>query len=351
LIEALRARRESDRDRAARVLWRIGPPAVNPLLAVLQERNASPDLRAAAAHALGMIRDTSAITGLTSLLRDNRYFVREQAARALGQMGEPAVDMLLEMAGSSTPATREAAIEALGVAGTVRAVDRVIEALSDANPNVRSVAVRALGESASDRAVPHLMAVLRDDSSALRGQAAASLARLGAAALPSLITALRDVKPSVRQLAAEALGDIGSKDAVAPLIEVVTADQSGARPEAIGALGKIGDPAAIDPIIAALRATSVAVRKRAVGALTRFRDPRAINALGSALLDQNEEVRQAAAMGLGEIGDDRAVPKLERLADSDASADVRAAAVQAIERIRQDQALRPKPEQPKTRRP
>src|SRR5262249_58154480 len=75
LIEALRARRESDRDRAARVLWRIGAPSVDPLLAVLQERNATPELRASAAPALGMIRDTTPITGLTLLLPDNRYFV------------------------------------------------------------------------------------------------------------------------------------------------------------------------------------------------------------------------------------------------------------------------------------
>jgi HEAT repeat protein len=68
------------------------------------------------------------------------------------------------------------------------------------------------------------------------------------------------------------------------------------------------------------------------------------------LSDQNEEVRQSAAAGLGEIGDDRAILKLERLADSDPSGDVRAAAVQAIERIRQERKA-VKPEPPKSSRP
>ena len=351
LIEALRAHRESDRDRAARVLWRIGAPSVDPLLAVLQDRSSTPEMRAASARTLGIIGDKRAIKGLALVLKDERYFVRQQAAIALGQMGDSAVGLLLEMAGSSTPTTREAAIEALGSTSSTRALERVIEALSDSNPNVRSAAVRALGESSSERAVPHLIALLRDESSALRGQAAASLGRLGSVAMPSLISALKDGKPSVRQLAAAALGDIGSKDAVGPLIDLVTTDQSGARPEAIEALGKIGDPAAITPILSVLRTASVAVRKRAIGALARFRDARAIEALTTALLDQNEEVRQSAAAGLGDIGDDRVIAKLERLADNDSSSDVRAAAVQAIERIRQDQRTGLKPGLQKPSRP
>jgi HEAT repeat protein len=351
LIEAFHSHRESDRDRAARVLWRIGAPAVEPLLAVLQERSATPEMRTASASALGMIGDPRAIKGLALLLRDERYFVRQRAAQALGRIGEPAVDLLLEMSSSSTPATREAAVEALGSTASKRAVDRVIESLSDSNSNVRSAAVRALGESSSESAVPHLMALLRDESSALRGQAAASLAKLGAVALPSLISALKDSKPSVRQLAAEALGDIGSRDAVAPLIELVTTDQSGARPEAIEALGKIGDPAAISPILSVLRTGSVAVRKRAMGALAGFRDSRAIEALTIALSDQNDEVRQAAAAGLGEVADERSIARLERLADNDASSDVRAAAVQAIERIRHDQRPGIKTESQKPSRP
>jgi HEAT repeat protein len=229
-------------------------------------------------------------------------------------------------------------------------LDRVIEALSDQNSNVRAAAVRALGESASERAVAPLMGVLRDETSTFRPQAAASLARLGPVAMPSLIRALKDPKPSVRQLVAQSLGEIGSKEAVQALIELITTDQSGARPEAIEALGKIGDPAAIAPILSVLHSGSVAVRKRAVAALAKFRDPRALDAMTAALADQNEEVRQSAASGLGEIGDEHSIAPLERLADKDTSSDVRAAAAQAIERIRQEKS-RVKPDGLKLSRP
>ena len=88
-----------------------------------------------------------------------------------------------------------------------------------------------------------------------------------------------------------------------------------------------------------------------MGALAGFRDTRAIDALTIALSDQNDEVRQAAAAGLGEVGDERSIARLERLEDNDASSDVRAAAVQAIERIRHDQRPGIKTESQKPSRP
>jgi HEAT repeat protein len=141
-------------------------------------------MRASAAHALGVIGDPRAIDGLALLLRDERYFVRVVAARAMGQIGEPALARVLEMTASSTPALRESAIEALGSINSPRAISRIIEALSDPSNGVRSAAVRALGESGSEQGVSQLIAILRDDQNPLRAQAGASLARLGPRAVP-----------------------------------------------------------------------------------------------------------------------------------------------------------------------
>jgi HEAT repeat protein len=46
-------------------------------------------------------------------------------------------------------------------------------------------------------------------------------------------------------------------------------------------------------------------------------------------------VRRRAAEALGEIGDERALPELERVAKKDKDSDVRMAAREAMERIRQ----------------
>ena len=334
LIEILKAPRQADRERAARVLWRIGPAAVEPLLAVLEDRSATPEMRVAAAGALGVIGDRRAITDLALLLRDERYFVRQAGARALGQIGEPAVDRLLEMASSSTPSVRESAIEALGSTSSSRAIGRIVEALKDSNTNVRSAAIRALAETRSERGANELAAILRDESNLLRAQAGAALARLGPAAVSVLVPMLNDTRPSTRQLAAEALGDIGSAEAVAPLLELIRRDQSGARLEAIEAVGKIGDRSAIDTLLPLVKATSVAARKKTVAALSHFHDPRVVDALIGSLADQDEEVRLLASAGLGEVGEPRAIPALEKLADDDRNADIRAAAAQSASRLR-----------------
>jgi HEAT repeat protein len=352
LIDLLRADREADRERGIRVLTKIGAPAVEQLIALLQDRKSPGEVRAAAARTLGIIGDARAITPLSGALRDENAFLRQQSALALGVIGEPALDQLMSMASAALPATREIAIEALGSIHSERSLNRVIEALADQNPGVRSSAVKALGNSSSERAVPHLMALMRNESGTLKSQAAASLARLGAIALPQLISTLKDSQPSIRSLAAESLGEIGSKEAVGPLIELIKTDSSGARTEAIAALGRIGDPSAIEPILALMRGGSVTLRKKSVAALTRFRDPRVVDALVAALTDQSEEVRELAAAGLGEVGDARVLASLERAADRDESPDVRAAAARAIVQLRalnQDQGA--KPVQQKATRP
>ncbi len=273
LVDLLRTDREADRERGIRILTKIGAPAVEQLIALLQDRRSPADVRAAAARTLGIIGDARAITPLSGALREENAFLKQQAAIALGVIGEPAIDQLMSMASSSLPATREIAIEALGTIHSERALNRVIEALTDQNPGVRSSAVKALGASSSERAVPHLMALMRNETGTLRSQAAASLARLGAVALPQLISTLKDSQPSLRALAAESLGEIGSKEAVGPLIELIRTDLSGARGEAIAALGRIGDPSAIEPILGLMRGGLITVRKKSVAALTRFREP------------------------------------------------------------------------------
>jgi HEAT repeat protein len=352
LVDLLRAEREADRERGVRVLTKIGAPAVEQMIALLLDRKAPNDARAAAARTLGIIGDARAITPLSATLRDENSFLKQQAAIALGVIGEPAIDQLMNMSSAAVPATREIAIEALGNIHSERSLNRVIEALTDQNPGVRSSAVKALGASSSERAVPHLMALMRNETGALRSQAAASLARLGAIALPQLISTLKDSQPSIRALAAESLGEIGSKEAVAPLIDLIKTDSSGARGEAIAALGRIGDQAAIEPILGLMRGGSVTVRKKSVAALTRFRDPRIVDALVGALSDQSEEVRELAAAGLGEAGDARALASLERAADRDESPDVRAAAARAISQVRAlNQNQGEKPVQQKATRP
>ena len=344
LMSLLQSPQQNDRARVARVLIRIGSPAVAPLIAAVRDKSGPVESRADAALILGRLGDPAAIDALAQLLEDERYQLREAGSRALSQIGEPAVDRLILVTKSSdrlislgkpsVAPSREAAIQALGAIGTPAVVDVLIKALSDPASGIRNAAVKALGETRSELAVAPLMMVLLDESSSLRSPAAAALARLGRIALPGLTTALRDTRPSVRVLAAQALGEAGLKESVPALIDLAKTDSSAARGDAIEALGRIGDPVAIDAITGGMSNGSVVVRRKAARALASLRDSRVVAALITGLADRDAEVRQSAATGLAEIADASVISRLEQLAENDASADVRTAAATSAERVR-----------------
>ncbi len=368
LVGLMRSGNGTERERAARVLLRIGPAAADSLIQLALDKTAAPETRLEAARVLGGMRESRAVEPLLPLLRDSRFFLRQQAARCLGQIGAPAIVPLIELARSSPPATREVAFEALGIAvfvaknlrpaganmpGSVQAPDQtnlapalsaLIEGLTDGNAAARSASARAIGEAGDEAGVAPLMQLLLDETSPIRSLAATSLSKLGKPALQRLINALDDRRPSVRILSAQALGDMKSSEAVPSLVRLAAADRSPARADAIEALGKIGDVAALDPILVALADGSVTVRRKALASISHFQDQRAVQALVASIGDLDDECRQAAAGGLGEIGNHHVIPLLERLADGDKNSDVRAAAVAAIGRIRAqfpDDALNP----------
>jgi HEAT repeat protein len=57
------------------------------------------------------------------LKRDRAYFLRSAAVDALAQIGAPAVEPLISALNSSNPNVREAAATALGQIGDVRALN------------------------------------------------------------------------------------------------------------------------------------------------------------------------------------------------------------------------------------
>ncbi len=340
LINLMWSTKDNERARAARLLARIGKPSVDPLIAMLIDRETSNDSKIVAINTLGIIADERAVKPLAMLLRDQNSTIRQHAAFALGMLGKPAAEQILEMANSSTTATREGAVEALGGIKTPAAIDKLIASLNDSSPTVRTAAVRALGETGSERAVRPLIDVLKDENSPLKSLAATSLGHLGQIAVPDLLTQLRSAHPATRSLAANALGEIGSKDAVAALIELVKTDSSAARGDAIEALGKIGSPAAIETMLPLARSGSVSLRKKTIAALSQIDDKRVVDTLVAGLTDQYEEIRQIAATGLGNVGSKEVIPILERVAQTDANSDVRDAAINSIEQIKSQERIK-----------
>jgi HEAT repeat protein len=90
--------------------------------------------------------------------------------------------------------------------------------LADSNPGVRNAAARALSDI-GEPAVQPLIRALWHDEMLVRGSAAVILGRIGdSRAVPKLIDTLADPEATVRQSAARALGCIGDVRAKSALL-------------------------------------------------------------------------------------------------------------------------------------
>jgi HEAT repeat protein len=96
---------------AARALVRIGEEAVDSLVLLLEEDDHY--LRGQAAKCLGAIGHERAVVPLLNRLTDSNGAVRQEAVRALIQIGHSAVPALLSKVSDPSPLVRRAAIQAL----------------------------------------------------------------------------------------------------------------------------------------------------------------------------------------------------------------------------------------------
>ena len=189
---SLNRENEEDRRKAAEVLGRIGPAAVEAVPALI-----------------GTLRDTdSVVCGI--------------AAVALGSIGPPAsaaVPALIELLRHGTGDASWNAAVALGRMGSVAAaaVPALSEVLRDQSPAVRWIAAEALGRigPGAVEAVPALLAALRDEDAVVCERAAIALGAIGPAAAPAapaLLELLWGDDAGIRHIVAAALRRILSVD-------------------------------------------------------------------------------------------------------------------------------------------
>lgn len=152
-----------------------GEEAVHALLGALH--HPSPQVRGAAAFALGRLGDLHGVGPLVTLLEDPVYDVRCRAAVALGLIGSVSVLRTTSEADAEERAIRCAAIEALGNLGAV-AVECLTKALRYGPPSERARVVIALGETRDVSAVGPLSEVLDDDDEHVRTRAREALEKI-----------------------------------------------------------------------------------------------------------------------------------------------------------------------------
>jgi HEAT repeat protein len=292
--------------RAAQVLGEIGAPALARGSGALVRALAAPqpELRAAAAHALGRIGAGAAAPLLLPLLRDGAAEVARAALGALVELATPAQGAALAAhLARSPPAERPLALRALAAADPGRALSALQRALVGAEPALRAAALQVLeGEHLDARFLPLLAALFAREQ---REATASALARLPKGrGLPALLAVGRRAPESAEPAAR----------AVALVLRHFGDDLPGEQ---------------VDQAHALLRSLPPS-RRLQLSALAR--DPDALSAIREGLAAQRAGERAAAASAAALLGDgelaEGLISALERERDLDAARSMAQAALQ-----------------------
>ncbi len=273
-----------------------------------------------ALHELG---DEKAIPSLIDeALKGNHGITnREDAVRALGDIGKHnVVESLIYMMGKGS-LVRRAAMKALGKIKDNRAVEPLNMVMSDENEEqeFRTDAAEALGEIASKEAIANIIAALDSD---IGEKASAILKKVGQPSVEPLIIALGT---DIKYKAIIALGQIGegAKAATQPLLKILETtsiedDWSGSlRESVLIALALIKDPGAVEPLINVLKYNNspehfnYAIQNGIILALGDIGDKLAVELLIQLMLRSiDPRIKGTAAAALGKIGDNQAIKPL-----------------------------------------
>ncbi len=303
------------------------PSVVEPVTEAATDEE--PEVRLAAAKALGTLADDRALSPLISLLRDRQPEIRATATVSLRQLGDArAIDPLLHALADHDHNVRWHAAGALNALGWRPA--------NNTEFILRSVAVGQHEEAAvhGSKAVEVLTQALEDLSSPRRHAAAIALGKTAdARAAKPLERALKDEDSHVRMAAVEALSQLGHLQSSSALLGLLQDPDHRVRAATVEALGRMGDARVVDSIASSLlQDSSWDVRKLSVEALGRIKDERSTQLLWQALKDPDNDVRQTAAHALGQIPDPRSIAPLV-LALKDENTTVRQEAKASLRQI------------------
>lgn len=183
-------------------------------------------------------------------------------------------------------------------------------------PAPRGDAIAALGEIGSRNAVRCLVDMLSRSDEHFHRDVVVALRKIRPErAMVALLGLLRSRDPIIREEAANALGEIGDPQAARRLRELLEDPNDDVRQEAVLALGKLGGRDVLVALESALRDPSAPVRVMACNALAEAMGRQATGKLLHALYDMDAGVRAEAAYHLGNVGDDSARPHLELWSD------------------------------------
>lgn len=250
--------------------------------------------------------DQELIAQMIECLGDTRGLTRLGFAEALGKVGKPAVDQLIEaLLHHSNVVVRRAAGKTLTLIEAPRAVPHLIHALlNDEDTVVQASAIGALARTGSSAVAPLLEVLASPDSSeSNKGHAAWALAFIGAKAEEQLYAAYHSDSPEVRAAVVAAIAKVAEENreqkALNLLVNSLSDDAANVRSEAAAVLGNLKHQAAVPNLIQLLNHPIGETRKSAALSLMKIGDRDSIPALQTAWSQESkEEIKKAIALAI-----------------------------------------------------
>jgi HEAT repeat protein len=305
-----------------------------PLLATLKDP--APELRAAAARALGWPGNGEAIGALRQRVEmaGETAAVRAAAVHALGIIGDPSTRALLVAATREADAgVRQAALWSVSLGPLGDPADRtsyLIQITEDQALDglLRCDAIRALVQVKEDRIVEVFIRVLEREPHMTIALPEATLSQ------PQIMELRRVQARDVAAWAAAALGELRAKGALTLLLKTAE-DPSDffLRQMSITSLIALGAHEAGPVYMRRLEDRLPENRALAILGLTELADKAAIDSVRPRLNDQDSLVRAQAVVALGTLGDATVRPVLEALQRNELDSQVLGALEIALSRL------------------
>jgi HEAT repeat protein len=299
------------------------------------ERQRENVLRAYGAAGLGMLRSRAAMPALHRALGDKNVEVRRQAVLSLGALARTGDDFTLKTLAQVLGSDRDDQVRAfaaisLGESGAAITGDALRYAYRKGSAVVVPFAALSMGllarntedPAARERILPFLRAQFKERGNlTVRGALAISLGIAGdrEAVKPLLKVVTSGGSPDLRGHAAVALGLIGSEEALLPLRDMLKKRGNPTLQREVAlALGLLGDREA-ERILTRLVLTAKTefVRGSAAVALGRLASHTTAEVLRATLADESvpDTTRAFVAVALGLVVDRHEVPLLSRLGE------------------------------------
>ncbi|MFB6179791.1 MAG: HEAT repeat domain-containing protein [Halorientalis sp.] len=295
-----------------------------------------PELRMAAANALGELGKTDILPQLIETLDDPDPQVRARVARATGRLEDArACDALIKRLKDPKASVRQEAAEALGAISNRQALNALLDMFDDDRAVIRRIAVGAMGNFGNAKPVDSLIEALSDENPSVRRTAVYSIIEL-------LSNVPTQQSHEIRETVVEKLNETDDKSVIVPLVDILEeSTQDRQRRNTAWLLGRVAgqDSEGYDRVVEALVDTMTdddqMTSQFAATSLAEIGGTQ----VETYLLDivdntgYDDEVRAQAVFTLGKVGGERSRQRLDQLIDKTDNEQMRKKAFSAISKL------------------